>query len=68
MTEMTEERAREILGDAIQGDGSLLLHFKGFNTPAIAYHPNFHGDYIWLRRGCSLEQLKAIAFWMEKHG
>ena len=61
MTEMTEERAREILGDAIQSDGSL-------------YRIGGYIEWLTFRKSVVLdseftaEELKAIAFWMEKHG
>lgn len=60
MTEMTEARAREILGAAIMDDSGLCdpLRFM-FRLPGDAK--------VTLGSRFTAEELKAIAFWMEKH-
>ena len=62
---MTEERAREILGDCINGDELYLERHDG--EPAISFS-RAHGDFIWLHRGFTADELEAIAFWMREHG
>lgn len=66
-TQMTEEKAREVLGDWITRDGKLHS----------VYHPDFDyvsfpaavgPMYVAIEGHLTSEQLKAIAFWMENKG
>jgi hypothetical protein len=52
---MNEERAREILGDRIQSDGSLF--------DALCYL-NTRGSFATLDGEFTAEELEAIAWWM----
>ena len=64
MSEMTEQRAREILGDWINGDE---LHDARHDGSAAIFFTKAQGDYIWLHRGFTADELEAIAFWVRKH-
>ena len=62
MSEMTEERAREILGDAIKPDGGLLqVHEEG---EFIEWEPRQRAT---LDGRFTADKLEAIVFWMRKH-
>lgn len=61
MTEMTEQRAREILGDAIAPDGGL-----SGKKPAFCWWRT--DERAWTHGHFTADQLEAIAFWMRKHG
>lgn len=59
MSEMTEERAREILGDAIKPDGGLLQVYEFFY-----WRP---GKKATLDGRFTADELEAIVFWMRKN-
>lgn len=59
---MNEEKARSILGDAIQNDGVTLHKLD----PYISWSP---GDMtINLDGEITLKQVEAIAWWMREYG
>lgn len=60
--EMTEQRAREILGDMITADNE--IHCR---SPYISWGPG-SGGVASLDDPFTSEQLEAIAFWMRTHG
>lgn len=57
---MNDEKAKEILGDAIEKDGGLFSsgHY-------MAYEPG--DDVITLDCQFTFEELEAIAYWMRKN-
>lgn len=59
-TQMTDERAREILGEAIEHSGG-LRNAESY----IRWWPG--SETATLDDSFTAEQLKAIAFWMGKH-
>lgn len=59
MTEMTEARAREILGDKIRAK-----ELQSVSEPYIAF---FGDGTASLEGDFTADELEAIAFWMRKH-
>ena len=70
---ITEEKAREVLGDAITPEGhlySLREYFHWTPTLTLAKYPNgeYAGRAAILDAAFTALQLKAIAWWMENKG
>jgi hypothetical protein len=57
MSDMTEEKAREILGDGIKPDNSVRR-----SSPFIFWAPEY--ELVSLDGGFSPDELEAIAWWM----
>jgi len=57
LSDMTEEKAREILGDGIKPDNSVCK-----SSPFIFWAPGY--DMATLDGGFSPDELEAIAWWM----
>ena len=64
MSEMTEQRAREILGDAIYTNGNLLRYDDNGDR---ALHHCRGSRYVGLYDLFTADELEAIAFWMRKY-
>ena len=63
---MNEERAREILKDAIDDDRHLYV--SSTHDPYVSWHAGVNSLFVTLEGIYSLEYLRALVWWMENKG
>ena len=67
MSEMTEERAREILAGLIQPDGSIRKAAHSPFARAVMFDAKSKNQLATLRGDFTADELEATVFWMRKH-